>query len=257
MSGRPPKILLLQAREPGDPMLEHELQCFARRCELACEAFESVNMAEAAFDAAVLDGPDAVMVGGAGEYSVVEGGFEWHAAMLELMRAVAHKQVPMFASCFGFQAIVQAFGGRVETVPQMAELGTYEVTLTDAGRRDPIFGAHPDSFDAQFGHNDSATELPDELELLASSQRCPHQAVRVKGAPIVATQFHPELCAEDNIERYIAYLQNYEAAAISRAQAAEKAQQMHRPSPHASHLLREFVNGLNTRPLNTAHKTCP
>ncbi|QDG50305.1 type 1 glutamine amidotransferase [Persicimonas caeni] len=244
MSGRTPKILLFQAREPGDPMLDHELRCFAERCELSPDAFVSVNMAEADLSSELLEGPDAVMVGGAGEYSVVEGGFDWHESMLELMRAVARKRMPMFASCFGFQALVQAFGGTVETVSHMSKLGTYEVTLTDAGRRDPIFGAHPDTFDAQFGHNDSATELPDELVLLARSERCPHQAVRFQDAPIVATQFHPELCAQDNIERYIAYLQNYEAAAISREQAEEKALQMHRPSPHASHLLREFVKEL-------------
>lgn len=225
-------------------MLDHELRCFAKRCQLSPDAFESVNMAEGSFGAELLDGPDAIMVGGAGEYSVVEGGFDWHETMLDLMRAVARKRMPMFASCFGFQAIIQAFGGTVDTVPHMSELGTYEVTLTDAGRRDPIFGEHPDVFDAQFGHNDSATALPDELVLLARSERCPHQAVRFSDAPIVATQFHPELCAEDNMERYIAYLQNYEAAAITREQAREKALQMHRPSPHASHLLREFVNAL-------------
>lgn len=238
---RTPKILLLQAREPGDPMLDHELECFARRCGLEPEAFESVNMSAAELGAELLDGPDGVMVGGAGEYSVVKGGFDWHEPMLDLMRAVVQKGVPMFASCFGFQALVQALGGAVEADPQRSELGTYEVTLTPEGREDPIFGHHPDTFDAQFGHNDSAIRLPDELVWLASSERCQYQAVRYMDAPIVATQFHPELCAEDNMQRYIAYLQNYEAAALTREQAEEKARQMHRPSPHASHLLREFV----------------
>jgi GMP synthase (glutamine-hydrolysing) len=222
-------------------MLAHELHCFAERCGLEPAAFESVNMAVAQLDADLLDGPDAVMVGGAGEYSVVTGGFDWHEPMLELMRAVTSKRVPMFASCFGFQALVQALGGEVETAPDMAELGTYEVTLTGQGREDPIFGSHPDTFDAQFGHNDSATRLPDELVWLAKSARCKYQAVRFRDAPIVATQFHPELCAQENMERYIAYLQNYEAAALTYEQALEKARQMHWPSPHASHLLREFV----------------
>ena len=222
-------------------MLEHELECFARRCGLEPGAFESVNMSTAELGAHLLEGLDGVMVGGAGEYSVAKGGFEWHEPMLELMCAIVERRVPMFASCFGFQALVQALGGTVETDPHMAELGTYEVALTADGREDPIFGQHPDTFDAQFGHNDSATALPDELVWLASSERCQYQAVRYGDAPIVATQFHPELCAEDNMQRYIAYLQNYEAAAISQEQAEEKARQMHRPSPHASHLLREFV----------------
>ncbi len=241
VSSRTPKILLLQAREPGDPMLEHELGCFAERCGLAAEAFEPVNMSADPLGEHLFEQADGVMVGGAGEYSVAKGGFDWHEPMLELMRTIVRRRVPMFASCFGFQALVQALGGRVETVSDMAELGTYEVTLTAAGRKDPIFGRHPDVFNAQFGHNDSATVLPDELVLLASSERCPHQAVRFSDAPIVATQFHPELCAEDNMQRYIAYLRNYEAAALTPEQAEEKARQMHRPSPHASHLLEEFV----------------
>jgi GMP synthase (glutamine-hydrolysing) len=235
------KVLLLQARQAGDPMLAHELDCFATRCGLDPEAFESVNMVVEGLDPKLLDGPDAVMVGGAGEYSVAQSGFAWHEPMLEFMRTITRKKVPMFASCFGFQALVQGLGGRVKTVPDMAELGTYEVTLTEQGRQDPIFGRHPDSFEAQFGHNDSATHLPEDLVWLASSERCAYQAVRFRDAPIVATQFHPELCAEENMERYIAYLQNYEAAALTDEQALEKARQMHRPSPHASHLLEEFV----------------
>lgn len=222
-------------------MLEHELACFAARCDLERDCFEPINMVADELGAQVLDGADAVMVGGAGEYSVVKGGFSWHEPMLELMRIVAARRMPMFASCFGFQAIVQAFGGRVETAPERAELGTHRVTLTAEGRDDPIFGAHPDSFDAQFGHNDSVTRLPGEFVWLASSERCQYQAIRFEEAPIVATQFHPELCAEDNMTRYIAYLRNYEAGALDLEQARQKARQMHRESPHASHLLREFV----------------
>lgn len=244
MSQSHPKIVLLQARKAGDPMIDHERECFASRCGLPVDAFESVNMAVDPLDEAVLDRADALMVGGAGEYSVVKGGFEWHESMLELMRAVARREQPMFASCFGFQAIVQAFGGTVESDPARAELGTFEVALTEAGRTDPIFGEHPDVFDAQFGHNDSAISLPSELVWLASSERCEYQAVRVQGAPIVATQFHPELCAADNMQRYIAYLQNYEPGALTREQAEDKAREIHRESPHASHLLKAFVDGL-------------
>jgi GMP synthase (glutamine-hydrolysing) len=233
--------LLLQARQAGDPMLDHELECFAARCELPRQAFEPFNMAVNSPTPELLDGPDAVMVGGAGEYSVVTGGFAWHEPMLELMRAIARRRMPMFSSCFGFQALVQAFGGRVETRPGMAEIGTHTVSLTDEGARDPIFGQHPESFAAQFGHNDSVVELPDEFVWLARSERCDYQAIRLGDAPIVATQFHPELCAQDNIERYISYLQNYEAGALTADQASQKARQMHHESPHASRLLSEFI----------------
>ncbi|MFP4601238.1 MAG: type 1 glutamine amidotransferase [Persicimonas sp.] len=244
MSTSQPDILLLQARQPGDAMLDHELRCFASRCGLEPAAFESVNMVDEPLGVHLLADVDAVMVGGAGEFSVAKGGFDWHQPLLDLMKLIARKQMPMFGSCFGFQAIVQAFGGRVETRPDMGEVGTYEVRLTEEGRQDPIFGAHPDRFDAQFGHNDSVIDLPDEFVWLASSKRCNYQAIRFRDAPIVATQFHPELCAEDNMQRYIAYLKNYEAGALDDQQARDKARQMHRPSPYASQLLREFVDEL-------------
>lgn len=242
MSGQTPTILLLQARHPGDPMLEHERRCFARRCKLPLEVFHSVNMAEVRLGQHLFEGVDAVLIGGAGEFSLAERNFEWCDDLLALMRVLAGRDLATFASCFGFQALAAAFGGRVESEPTRSEVGTFEVALTPEGRRDPFFGSYPDHFDAQFGHNDSVTQLPEEFIWLARSSRCDYQAIRHRSAPIVATQFHPELAMSDNIDRYVAYLQNYEAPGVSLEEAREKAQMIHRQSPHASNLLCAFVD---------------
>lgn len=241
MSHVVPDILLLQARGADDDNAAHELDCFAARCEIPREAFSTLNMALEPIDMSRLSTHDMVMVGGAGDFSVAQGGFDWHDQMLELMREVVRRRMPMFASCFGFQALVQALGGRVESDAEMAELGTHHVYLTDVGRRDELFGEHPDSFDAQFGHNDSATQMPDELVVLARSDRCPHQAIRYRDLPIVATQFHPELSWRDNARRYMTYLQHYAEDGIGEDEAERRAIEMHRPSPHANALLREFM----------------
>ncbi len=97
------------------------------------------------------------------------------------------------------------------------------------------------SFDAQLGHNDSVVEMPPGLACLARSERCSVQAVRVPGAPIVATQFHPELTDRDNIRRYLRYLEAYKKPGESMEQARERAEQMHRPSPRANALIAQFV----------------
>lgn len=240
------RILLIQARDTSDAMLGHELDCFARRCGLATDAFRSLNLCCDTADATALAEVDAVMIGGSGDYSLATGGFPWHHTFLELMREVARRDVPTFASCFGFQALVQALGGRVVKEPSAAEVGTFRITLSDAGQRDPLFGRLPGVFDAQLGHNDSVRDLPPELERLAYSDRCEVQAVRVRGTNVVATQFHPELTMEDNITRYVRYLHVYDAK-LGPDEAQAMAAAIHRPSPLANALLSWFIEGLPQR----------
>ena len=59
------------------------------------------------------------------------------------------------------------------------------------------------------GHFDRAVELPQGIPNLASSQRCGFQALRVPGAPIWATQFHPELDEQGNRDRCVAYIKEF------------------------------------------------
>lgn len=233
-------ILLLQARDAGDAMLEHELDCFVERCGIDRGRFRPLNLAAEPIDPTALRDVDAVMIGGSGDYSLARGGFHWHADYLELMRAVIRRDVPTFASCFGFQAIVQALGGRVVRDPNSAEVGTFPITLTEQGQDDPTFRSFDTVFDAQLGHNDSVRDLPDELIRLAFSERCAVQAIRVVGHDIVATQFHPELTMQENMVRYMRYLHAYEPD-LTEKEAREVARSIHRPSPAASGLLRAFV----------------
>lgn len=240
-------ILLIQAREPDDPMARHELEAFSSRCGLDEQQFSTFNIAADRSQQFSLEGADGVMVGGSGNFSLVEGGFEWHHDFLELMRQLLNSGIPVFASCFGFQGIVQALGGRLARHEQSAELGTFSIELTDAADGDPLFGDLPEQFDAQLGHNDSAVELCDELIHLARSDRCEYQAIRVKDRPVVATQFHPELTREDNLDRFRNYLKNYKKPGQNLQQAIEYAERIHRQSPHACGLLQSFVRDLQQR----------
>lgn len=242
-----PRILLIQARDHDDPMAHHELRAFAERCELPTDAFRIFNIATDDPDALSFEGLDATMIGGSGDFSLVEGGFEWHQDFLDLMARLMNTAMPTFASCFGFQAIVQTVGGRLAKDEDMAQLGTFQIRLTDAADDDPLFGDLPRAFDAQLGHNDSAIELSDELIHLAESDDCPYQAVRVKDRPIVATQFHPELSRSDNIDRFKNYLKNYRKPGQNFEEAMAYAEEIHRPSPHACGLLHSFVDDLKAR----------
>ena len=145
-----------------------------------------------------------LLLGGSGHYSAAGEG-EWLERALDLMREIHRLAKPTFASCWGFQAMARAMGGRcVHDLPN-AEVGTIEVELTDAGREDPLFGNLPTRFAAQAGHEDHVVELPPDAVLLASSDRVREQAFRFAGQPIYCTQFHPELDRTAMMERVIAY----------------------------------------------------
>lgn len=241
------QILLIQARVAGDPMAAHELQVFSDRCELPRDHFQTFNVATDDLKDFDVEGFDALMIGGSGAFSLVAGGFDWHSNFLDLMRHVLDLRMPTFASCFGFQGIVQALGGKLAADENCAEIGTFPITLTEAGTKDPLFGDLPHEFDAQLGHNDSAVELSDELIHLASSDCCTYQAIRVKDRPVVATQFHPELCRDDNLDRFRNYLKNYKKPGQNLEEAMAYAEEIHGPSPHACGLLHAFVGDLRKR----------
>ena len=236
-----PRVVLFQARLPDDPMRAHEVACFIDQSHLPADAITPVNMAVDDFGPADLEGFDAAMVGGSGDFSVVVRGFAWHERLLHLMREIVDRGMPMFASCFGFQALVQAHGGELVRNLERAEVGTFDITLTSAGAADPLFGDLPRTFAAQLGHLDGATRLPDGMTHLAHSALHPFQALRVDGLPIVASQFHPELCRRTNLDRFLNYLRHYKDADDSIEEATARAQSRCRESPEASRLIGRFL----------------
>jgi GMP synthase (glutamine-hydrolysing) len=231
------RIMVLQARRPDDPMLEHERDCFvaATGREPACFDWRNVVVGVPSLDEVRAAG--ALLIGGSGHFSAaepVEGFFE---PVAELLRGVCSSRHPTFGSCFGYQLLVAALGGRVAPDPDGSEVGSYDVSLTVAGRSDPLLGCLPSTFVAQMGHLDRAVELPDGVVNLASSERCPHQALRVVDTPVWATQFHPELDQEANLHRYRAYIERYEPDGGDGDFRSE-------PSPETSELLPRFLRML-------------
>ena len=182
---------------------------------------------------------DAVMVGGSGDYYVSNRSLPEFDAQIDLLASVAQIGFPMFASCFGFQILVQALGGEIVHDPVNVEVGTYDLELTTAGRQDPVLGCLPKVFAAQLGRKDRAARLPTGVLHLATSQRSPYQSFRIPHLPIWATQFHPELDVETNRMRFERYLKGY-ARHMSPAERDE-ARRRFRPSPHTDCLLPKFL----------------
>ena len=212
-------------------MLEHERGCFVAATGRERGEIHFRNVVTRMPTPSEISAFDALILGGSGDFSVAEGDQPFFGPMSDLLHWVVDAGFPTFGCCFGYQLLVDAMGGRVIRDPGNAELGSVEIELTDEGLADPLFGQLPRRFVAQMGHFDRATELPEGVPNLAWSENCPNQALRVPGAPIWATQFHPELDQQGNRDRCVAYIKEFEE--IEGYQAL--------PSPHALSILPRFL----------------
>jgi len=192
----------------------------------------------------MLEGVDAVLIGGAGAYSVTQT-FPWTAALIALCHTCAERELPLFGSCWGHQFVARAFGGRVEHDPERSELGTHSVALTAAGQRDELFGDLPDVFDTQMGHHDRVVELPPAGVELASSRTAPFQAIRIGTLPIYGTQFHSELDATRLRSRMLAYRAYYPE--LEAEEDFRRVFDAVRQTPAADALLRTFLERFAVR----------
>ena len=232
--------MLLQARNLEDPVREEERQSFASKTGLPLESIVPHDLLFGPPSLRQVKQFDAVMVGGSGDYYVSKRSLPEFDAQLELLTGVAATGFPMFASCFGFQMLVQALGGAIVHDPVNVEVGTYDLQLTPAGKEDPLMSRLPSVFAAQLGRKDRADRLPHGVLHLASSQRSQYQSFRIPGQPIWATQFHPELDLETNRLRFERYLKGY--ATHMSNQEREEARQRFRPSPETELLLPAFLD---------------
>lgn len=202
--------MVLQVRNNNDPMLEHERECFVAATGRDRSAFDWRNVIDGVPSMAEVGASDALLIGGSGHFSVTDPSADFFAPLTELLREIVAEGHPTFGSCFGYQLLVVALGGRVEHDENRREVGAFDVELTKDGSEDALFCGLPDRFVAQMGHLDRAVELPPGVRNLVRSEFCPYQALKVEGVPVWATQFHPELDQAANLHRYRAYIDRYD-----------------------------------------------
>lgn len=210
LSARSLRVLLIQARS-APRMVEQEQVCFSERCRMPRNQFRIVNVAQG--DIPTVDHLthiDAVIIGGAGAYSATDD-YDWTPPLLDFVRRIVDRELPLFGSCWGHQVIARALGGRVVYDPEHSELGCGAVELTDAGLADPLFRRFPRHFRANMGHHDRVVELPSRAIELAENE-LPYQAFRLEGLPVYGTQFHSELDAKRERERILVYRKHYRDA---------------------------------------------
>lgn len=232
------RILLLQFR-PDQTIADHEFGLILKYSGRPASEFARVDTTREPIHAALLDGADALLLGGSGDYLISRGDIpEIRAALKPFLAEARARRVPTLGICFGGQLMTEAFGGRVEKDEARAEVGTFAVAKTGAGVTDPLFAYLPAVFDAQLGHNDHFVEIPPGATLLASSERSPNQAWAFSGEPVYALTFHPELDVEGTLYRVDYYSDEYHVTPESRAAMASAL----RNSPEANEMLARFLN---------------
>lgn len=128
-----------------------------------------------------------------GSAAMVTDRTDWSERTAGWIRDAMDAQTPLFGVCYGHQLMAHALGGRVGWLPAGREIGT-EAIARRANVEGGSVDALPASFAAHTTHRQSVLEPPRGAEVLARSQRDPHQLLRY--APhALSSQFHPEFTA--------------------------------------------------------------
>jgi anthranilate synthase component II len=105
---------------------------------------------------------------------------------IELIHQAAGR-VPVLGVCLGHQAMIEAFGGVVES----AGVILHGKSSLVEHHGDPLFDGVPSPFVVGRYHSLASHALPDQLEALAWTERIV-MAVRHRRHPLLGIQFHPE-----------------------------------------------------------------
>lgn len=206
------KALLLQLRHDHETLLkEHE--AFAEYSGLHTEQIDPINLFTApSFEPQVVSEYDVLFVGGSsdeGDALIVPDKPTYALNSMHALRHAYETKLPVFASCYGFQAAVVALGGEVIHDTSRAELGTYDIRLTDEAADDAVFHDTPNPFHAVSVHEKLAAWLPEGAVTLAETDLCHHHAFTFPDRPFYAFQFHPEIDLEEMERRLTDYHDRY------------------------------------------------
>ncbi|NND59389.1 MAG: aminodeoxychorismate/anthranilate synthase component II [Gammaproteobacteria bacterium] len=97
-------------------------------------------------------------------------------------------RIPILGICLGHQAIVEAFGGKVDSAATLMH-GKASAVTHDGSE---LFSGLDNPFDAGRYHSLAAIDMPDVLEVTARTDDGEVMALRHRELPVVGVQFHPE-----------------------------------------------------------------
>jgi len=115
---------------------------------------------------------------------------------IDLLKVRLEKNLPTLGICLGAQLMAHALGAKVYA-GHSKEIGWSKLSLP-ATENNPLQAL--ENIEVLHWHGDTF-DLPEQAELLASSNLYPNQAFRI-GSNILALQFHPEVSSE-SLEKWL------------------------------------------------------
>ena len=236
-------VLILQLR-PEDETADSEFAAFLKYGQLARPDVHRLRIEHIGIpDDLVLDDYCAVIVGGSpfdistpeAEKSAIQKKIEQD--FRRLFDRIVANDFPFLGACSGCGLL----GSYLETPISKKygePVGGTVISVTDAGRDDPLLANFPDRIAVLCGHKEACDVLPEGTTLLLTGNDCPVQMFRV-GNNVYATQFHPEGDGEGFTVRIHAYKHHgyfppEEAEALIIAVNRQD-------TPYAREILRRFV----------------
>ncbi len=132
--------------------------------------------------------PDALIIFGSGA-SVYEG-HAWQEPLNAWLRDRIQEGMPTLGICYGHQLLAHLLGGKVEFIRPDHEKfkGLREVKFSKRG----FWGESGTSGRLVVSHAEGVSQLPLELEVVASSEVCKVEAFSHRHLPVWGIQAHPE-----------------------------------------------------------------
>lgn len=107
--------------------------------------------------------------------------------------------VPVLGICYGLQLMVDVLGGHVKSTTR-SEYGKSLLNVLDDS---DLFRSIPSKFVVWMSHGDYAESLPNQFEIIGTSENCKTAAIRNSASQLYGVQFHPEVAHTDHGARII------------------------------------------------------
>jgi len=189
------KPFLLLATRADDAPADAEYEAFLTRTGLRERDLCRVRLESEPMPDIDLDAYSGIMVGGSPfntstpEDVKSDTQRRVEAEFTALLDRVVAADFPFLGACYGIGTLARHQGAVIDAT-YAEEVGAPEITLTAAGLADPLCAGITPTFQAFVAHNDAIFTPPPGAVVLATSQPCPVQMLRMR-TNLYATQFHP------------------------------------------------------------------
>lgn len=236
-------FLILQLR-PEDETSDNEFQAILKYGELEEKNAQRIRIEQAGIPPLDLNEYSAIIVGGSpfdistpeDEKAPIQKKIE--ADFKRLFDDLVGRDFPFLGACSG-NGLLGSYLGSVISRKYPEPVGSATVSLTEAGKQDPLLEGFPDQIKVLLGHKEACDATPEGASLLISGDACPVQMFRV-GKNVYATQFHPEGDADGFIVRIHAYKHHGYFAPETAQHLIEAVSR--EDTPYAREILRRFVS---------------